>query len=84
LLWRTLVEVCLGRAAVGRAAKVRGETEELRARQAAAAFLRAARMTDDAAERESLKRRAAQLLAPSEEPAQSAAIQVPERSRAKA
>jgi hypothetical protein len=37
---------------------------ELRNRQAAAAYLRAAKLTDDTAERESLRRKAAALLAP--------------------
>jgi hypothetical protein len=36
--------------------------EELRRRQAAASLLRAARLTDDATERESLRRQAAELL----------------------
>ncbi len=37
-------------------------------RQQAASFLRAARMTDDAEERESLRRKAAELLAPHRRP----------------
>lgn len=53
---------------MGRQTNGRGETEAIRARQAAAAFLRAARLTDNLAERESLRRRAADLLAPPEEP----------------
>jgi hypothetical protein len=41
---------------------------ELTSRQQAASYLRAARMTDDAAERESLRRKAAGLLAPPRRP----------------
>lgn len=38
--------------------------KDVRKRQAAAAYLRAARLTDDPAERESLRRKAAELLSP--------------------
>jgi hypothetical protein len=38
--------------------------ESVRRRQAAASYLRAARLTEDAAERESLRRQAAELLSP--------------------
>ena len=40
------------------------QARELSRRQQAASYLRAARMTDDPAERESLRRKAAELLAP--------------------
>jgi len=40
------------------------QSQQARVRQAAAAFLRAARLTQDEAERESLKRKAAELLSP--------------------
>jgi hypothetical protein len=71
---------------MGRAAKGQGETERIRARQAAAAFLRAARLTDDAGEREALRRRAADLLAPADEPEapRAGAVAADERPRAKA
>ncbi len=44
--------------------KRQAEAAEVSKRQAAAAYLRAARLTDDAAERESLRRQAAELLSP--------------------
>jgi hypothetical protein len=40
------------------------QARRLRDRQQAASYLRAARLTDDAAERESLRRKAAELLSP--------------------
>jgi hypothetical protein len=69
---------------MGRATRGRGETEEVRARQAAAAFLRAARLTDDPVERESLRRRAAALLAPVEEDTRPGPAPVRARSQVKA
>ena len=71
---------------MGRQTNGRGETEAIRARQAAAAFLRAARLTDDPTEREWLRRRAVDLLAPPEEPeaARAGAVATAGRPRAKA
>jgi hypothetical protein len=68
---------------MGRVAQVRGGIEEIRARQAAAAFLRAARLTEDPAEREVLRRKAAELLAPSRESVRSAEARPPARQRAR-
>ena len=44
--------------------RLQAETAHARRRQKAAAYLRAAKLTDDPAERESLRRRAAELLSP--------------------